>query len=197
MLSWSKNLVLFSMFLCILLVFPSLSSARAAEYYEAETGDIVSVNYQRYESDGTPKDGGTLTVFCGEGSIPTNLADQYPDALTVIRGFWLAIIGGNSSAKNYTPPMKEGDEKKWVVIPPEDGYTDPGHPLYGQTLYFDIELNEILHDALIEPLSSENTSSSSTTDSATQTNNNSIAPGFHFILVVSCLFLLFQMKRKS
>ncbi len=140
---------------CILLVSLGLltnSPTQAKIYYEAGVGDVLGVEYQRYEGDATPKDSGTLTVFCSEEVIPTNLKDQYPDAINVVRGFWNAIVGGNTTAKSYWPPMKEGDKKEWVIVHKDDGYTDTGHPLYDQTLYFDIELITIFHDEVVEPL---------------------------------------------
>ena len=35
------------------------------------------------------------------------------------------------------------NEEKTISIPPEEGYNQPGHPLYNKTLYFKIKVTAI------------------------------------------------------
>ncbi|MFQ5979829.1 MAG: hypothetical protein ACE5OZ_16995 [Candidatus Heimdallarchaeota archaeon] len=124
-------------------------------YYKAAEGDIVNVNYQRYEADGTEQDGGALVVFLGDGAIPLELQEQYPDAITVVRGFWKIIAGGTTTARDYGDGMQEGDKKEWQRVPAADGYISSSHELYGESLYFDVELLSIFYDAAEEPFGTE------------------------------------------
>lgn len=68
-----------------------------------------------------------------EGTFKVSINPDNADAtyLSVIPGFSEGIQG-----------MKVG-ETKLVVVPPEKGYTDPSSPMYGKTLYFQIELVSI------------------------------------------------------
>jgi hypothetical protein len=132
------------------------SPSSAKVYYKAAEGDIVQVEYQRYEADSTAKDSGTLVVYLGDGPIPLELQDQWTDAITVVHGFWKIITGGTGrTGQDYGEPMKEGDKKTFQRVVAEDAYTDPTHELYGETLYFDVELESIYYDAVEEPFGTE------------------------------------------
>ncbi|MHA2368025.1 MAG: hypothetical protein ACXADX_04330 [Candidatus Hodarchaeales archaeon] len=149
----TKMIAALIFFLSLGMIFSSPSSGKV--YYKAAEGDVVDVTYQRYEADGTEKDGGNLVVYLGEGPVPVDVLDHHPDATSVVRGFWRIIAGGSTAAKDYGEAMKEGDKKEFEFVPAEDGYTTPNHELYEESLYFDVELNAIFFDADVEPFGTE------------------------------------------
>lgn len=152
-----KTCVIISFVVLLLIGLVACSPSSGKKYYKAGEGDVVSVNYQRYNADRTEKDGGHLVVYLGEGSVPLDLKDRWPDATSVIRGFRMAILGGSTLAKEYgeamkwypDDPLRPLDKKEWIVVPPEDGYSSG--ELAGQSLYFDITLNSIYYDEVEVP----------------------------------------------
>jgi hypothetical protein len=138
----------------MIVCFPSSGKV----YYKAAEGDIVNVNYQRYEFVSGVKveqDGGQLVVYLSDDTVPLGLQDQYPDAITVVPGFWRIIAGGTTTARDYGDGMQEGDKKEGQHVPAADGYTSSSHELYGESLYFDVELLSIFYDANEQPFGTE------------------------------------------
>lgn len=91
--------------------------------------DKVKCHYILWTSEGDQRDdsysrGSTLAVAVD----PENTDSTY---IGVIPGFSLGLLG-----------LKTG-ETKVEVVPPNMGYSDPSHDLYGLTLYFQIELVSI------------------------------------------------------
>ncbi|MFX0114423.1 MAG: FKBP-type peptidyl-prolyl cis-trans isomerase [Candidatus Hodarchaeota archaeon] len=184
-----KNNVMLG-FLCCFIFLLSITATSGDVYYAAAEGDIVSVDYQQYEADATPKADGMLIVYLGDGPIPPELQEQHPDVITVIHGFWKIITGGTGRAgHNYGEAMKVGDKKVFARIPPEDGYTDSDNEHYGETLYFDVELNVIIYDAVIEHLRSDETES--------EGGESEITPGYALLVVLASFFLLKRQKQRS
>ena len=189
-----KTCVIISFVVLLLIGLVACSPSSGKKYYKAGEGDVVSVNYQRYNADRTEQDGGHLVVYLGEGSVPLDLKDRWPDATSVIRGFRMAILGGSTLAKDYgeamewypDDPLRPLDKKEWIVVPPEDGYSSG--ELAGQSLYFDITLNSIYYDAVEEPFESEELSS---TDSDTSKS----IPGFGLLIAVLGLAALVIVDR--
>jgi len=97
----------------------------------ATVGDKVQVDYFLWLKDGRLEDsseqhGGPLKIYVGPSDPDPN--DEYTQ---VIEGFWEGVDG-----------LKIG-ETTVVWLPPNKGYTDPSHPLYGKILIFEITLVSI------------------------------------------------------
>lgn len=87
-----------------------------------ELGDVVVVSYI-----GTTTEDGVTTEF--DSTEEARFTISYDN---LIEGFVDGILG-----------MKVG-EQKTIVVPPEKGYTTPGHQLYDKTLYFDLTLISVV-----------------------------------------------------
>lgn len=82
----------------------------------------------------------------------------------LILGFYEGLLG-----------MTVGEDKN-IVVPPEKGYTQPGHTLEGKTLHFDVHINVIVSnnrgDDYVEP--TQETSSDAKLLVAGSANSDSI-----------------------
>jgi len=109
------------------------------EKTEVSHGDETTVNYIGYLANGSLFDS-TITDFrnlniTNETSLDDNLSYS-PFTFTVgtgsvIPGFERGLLGAELGEVNI------------VAVRPEDGYTQPDHPLYNQTLYFKIKVIDI------------------------------------------------------
>ena len=83
----------------------------------------------------------------------------------LILGFYEGLLG-----------MKVGDDKQ-IIVPPEKGYTQPGHELYGKTLYFDVHINSIVSNVR----GNDYSESTSQTTSVAETNIGGSSNNVSFI----------------
>ncbi|MHA2225602.1 MAG: FKBP-type peptidyl-prolyl cis-trans isomerase [Candidatus Hodarchaeales archaeon] len=142
-----RKFVLLGIFLGIWVITPHSSNAVIVSTW----GDVVTVKYT-LSVDGSPYPGNIDQVldpiYLSTGSTtPSMIEDQFPGvAATYLLGFKQGIIG------------LQVNEEKSFVIDAADAYTDPSHALYGKDLYYDIELLEILYDAVVKEVSMTTTS---------------------------------------
>ncbi|MHA2250141.1 MAG: FKBP-type peptidyl-prolyl cis-trans isomerase [Candidatus Kariarchaeaceae archaeon] len=114
---------------CLLFITIALILADPSVAYRdeagAEVGDVVDVDYELSFTNGTVKEANPFS-----GVILRSTANGG----NTIDGFYQGILG-----------MKIG-ETKIVTVPPELGYTTPGHDLYGLTLIFEITLLRVVQN---------------------------------------------------
>ena len=127
-LSRTKIVLITSIILLGLLI--TFDSSRTSAYYKdvgLSENDRANIRYKGYFPNGTDFDSGDLvfTVKTGSGGV--------------IIGFYNILLG-----------MEVGDSKTGAVVSPEDGYTDPSHNLYGETLLFDIRILSLVYDAYLD-----------------------------------------------
>lgn len=96
-----------------------------------ERGDIVDIEYVGIkQSNGEEFDSGILKA--------TEL-----DPIGLIDGFYRGLLG-----------MKIGQSKQ-IIVPPSEGYTDPDHYLFGETLIFDVFIIKLV-DNIRTDISTDN-----------------------------------------
>lgn len=106
---------------------------------EVTQGDEVTLNYIGYLEDGTVFDSSIKDFRNKQVTKDTLLSDgtEYNPITfktatnAVIPGFEKGIMGAKLN------------EEKTITIPPEEGYNQPGHPLYNKTLHFKIKVTAI------------------------------------------------------
>ena len=92
-----------------------------------QTGDTVKLSYKMWsDKDGDGQVNPELQAPDDEGTFEPTITDT-----SLIYGFYKNVLG-----------MEEGQTKEFYV-PPEEGYTQPGHQYYGVTLYFWVETIDI------------------------------------------------------
>lgn len=112
-----KELLIISISLLFILMIQTVPVSSYTNSGGIEDGDYVVLDY-RLSYDGELQDtADNWETEVAEGEL--------------IAGFYQGLLG-----------MKEREEKN-IVVPPEDGYTDSGHDLYGKTLIFDVFIEAI------------------------------------------------------
>ncbi len=104
--------------LAVLILSALVSGSAYTTFGGIETGDVVNLDYVLSYDDEVQQEG------------PDFETEVSPNKL--IQGFYEGLLG-----------MKVGEDKE-IVVPPDKGYTDPSHSLYGKFLYFDVHINKIV-----------------------------------------------------
>ncbi|MBI2664966.1 FKBP-type peptidyl-prolyl cis-trans isomerase [Candidatus Woesearchaeota archaeon] len=102
----------------------------------AASGDEVTLNYIGYFDDGTVFDTSIQEENVTSETAFNESFSYRPFTFrlgqgAVIAGFEEGLIGAKL------------EEEKIIEVPPEKGYTEPGHPLYNRTIYFKIKITNI------------------------------------------------------
>ncbi len=126
----------------------------------ADWGDVVDVRYSLYLDAGHTDPvagnvGQTLNfIYLSRGnSVPPEVSALYPQANAgLLEKFKEGIVGAQVNGQ------------KDFKIDAADGYTNPSDDLYGQDLYFSVELLTILYDAS-EQITTTTTETTTTTSS--------------------------------
>lgn len=103
----------------LLIIFYSIPAVGYSETTGVELGDTITVRYDLTFENGT-------YIQSNENFTSELSYDK------LIDGFVNGLLG-----------MKI-DEMKSFVVPPEEGYTNPDHQLYGETLNFDVYLIDVI-----------------------------------------------------
>ena len=103
-----------------------------------ESGDNLITNYVGYLADGKIFD--TSVESVAKSGVPKTSDFQVRDSYSefgftadngdVIPGFDAGVMGMSLH------------ETKIIIVPPDQGYTQEGHALYGKTLYFELKLEK-------------------------------------------------------
>ncbi|NHJ00791.1 MAG: hypothetical protein EAX86_01560 [Candidatus Heimdallarchaeota archaeon] len=106
-----------------------------------ELQDVVVVNYTLWVNNVRQDDQeGTVYVNDPSEPVPGKIVEEFPDIKVPPNiGFMEALVG-----------MKAEDEDN-VVVPPEKGFTNTTDVFYGEELFYQIRLLEILKDASNPP----------------------------------------------
>lgn len=173
----------------------------------ADWGDIVNVRYSLYldAAHTVPVEGNIDQVIhyiylSRGGTIPGTILQLYPEASTsFLEGFKAGIVG------------MEVKQTKEIRIDAKDAYPSSSHPLYGEDLYFFVELLEILYDASYQMTSTvtiskttttslhSNTTTLSTTDHITDSSGApslTSMPGRLFVISILASLIVLRKKKR-
>ena len=136
-----------------------------------EDGDIIDMEYEgKFVND---------TVFDAQRIPRTDVSKEF-----WITGFYEGLLG-------MQPKIP-----KTFEIPPQKGYTDPDHELYGEILIFTVFIHEVLENVRDFEPTEERTSSSFLT-SLINVVGFLVAAGFIGFVVIGLILPIFQKQTSA